>query len=280
MLLELARRAQHPAEPLPGSASAVAFELYRQAAYFAVRATAAAHGDSLPPWTALDADTVTRIAGSPEGLGRLVELVEQSDPLGSWERPKEELARDADLLANVTQQLLADFNWRKRARDALLLQRLWRVGLVAVVALVVVWGLRFGLDRSEQARNLALGKPWRASSLVSGFGCRSPQQDCAESPDFFFHTNEEQSPWVEIDLGSRVSFTAVRVINRRDCCFERATPLVVEVSDDQQNYREVARRGSVFSSWLTSFAPKQARFVRVRVEQRTHLHLAEVRVLR
>ena len=135
-------------------------------------------------------------------------------------------------------------------------------------------------DQAERARDLAAGKPWRTSSSAPGLGCTSPLQRCGENNDFFFHTAEQLDPWLEIDLGKPTRFTAVRVDNRRDCCFDRAVPLIIEVSNEQQGFREIARRSSSFSSWLATFPPTRARYVRVRVPARTVMHLAQIRVLR
>jgi hypothetical protein len=71
----------------------------------------------------------------------------------------------------------------------------------------------------------------------------------------------------------------VRVRNRRNCCSERAVPLVVEVSTDNEHWLEVTRNEQDFSEWKGSFAPVQARWVRLRVPRKTVLHLRRVRVL-
>jgi hypothetical protein len=94
----------------------------------------------------------------------------------------------------------------------------------------------------------------------------------------FFHTTEEDKPWVEIDLGAPQKFSRVEVVNREDCCPERAVPLVIEVSDDQKNWRDVARRTEVFREWETTFNQVSARYVRARVDRRSVLHLVRLTV--
>jgi hypothetical protein len=68
------------------------------------------------------------------------------------------------------------------------------------------------------------------------------------------------------------------VTNRDDCCLERAVPLVVEVSDDRKKWRTVARRADSFREWEGKFAPLKARYVRLRVDRHSILHLAKVSV--
>jgi hypothetical protein len=55
-------------------------------------------------------------------------------------------------------------------------------------------------------------------------------------------------------------------------------PRVIEVSNDQKNFREVARRTEVFREWETTFPPVTARYVRARVDRRSVLHLVRVTV--
>ncbi len=124
---------------------------------------------------------------------------------------------------------------------------------------------------------LAEGKPWRASSAaeglpVSGTITASPEQD------FFFHTMEEESPWVEVDLGSAQLLSSVTVVNRLDGCLERAVPLVVEVGMERSRLEEVGRRTSQFTVWPARFPPQRSRYVRVRSDRRTFLHLSLVSV--
>jgi hypothetical protein len=121
-----------------------------------------------------------------------------------------------------------------------------------------------------QGPDLALGKPRRTSSVTTGW---SPQ-----ARDYQFHTQEEDSPWVEIDLQKPTQFSVVDIINRKDCCQDRAVPTVIEVSRDQQRWKEVSRRTETYSTWRAKFAPVTARYVRVRVARHSFLHLAGVAV--
>ncbi len=284
LLFELGERARRPAEALPYPGDAAAAELFRQSAYWAVRAIAVAadaEGQSTnEPWATLPAPLLEKIAGSSERVPEVTRLVEGGSFIDPWELSEGQRALRASELAGIAKVLLDEVAWQSRARDALWIQRLLRIGAVIVLTVVVVSSVRWVMDRAEQGRDLAVGKPWRASSLMGGVGCTSPLQECGESTDFFFHTTDENGPWLEVDLGKPTRFEALRVDNRRDCCFDRAVPLIVEASNDQQHFRELARRTNSFNSWLATFTPTEARYVRLRVPRQSLLHLARVRVLR
>jgi hypothetical protein len=279
LLFTLGERARLPAEPLPTSGDAAAIELYRQALYYAVRALSHGRGAStLTPWDALEPKLLASAFGSVDRGAEVSAQVEGGSFLDAWALSREERALRAAELAGGARFLLGELAWPTRARDALWLQRILRIGAVFALIAAVIFGVRFFSDRSERSHDLAVGKPWRISSSA-GLGCSSPQQQCGDNTDFFFHTTEERNPWIELDLGRPTGIGAVRVVNRRDCCFERAIPLVVEVSNDQEHFREVARRTNGFSSWRADFPRTTARYVRVRVVGRTVMHLAELRVL-
>jgi hypothetical protein len=182
-------------------------------------------------------------------------------------------------LRKSAETLLEELDRPTRMWELLWFKRVLRVGLVFVLLGAVVFGTSWARQAAERRNDLAAGKPWRQSSRLNSEGCESPQQSCANSPYFFFHTVDENNPSIEIDLGEQRRFSAVRVVNREDCCAERAVPLVVEVSVDQRDWRRVARRDEVFSSWLAEFSPVDARWLRLRVERQSYLHLASVRVL-
>jgi len=127
----------------------------------------------------------------------------------------------------------------------------------------------------SNGRDLAAGRPFRTSSTYPG--CNVPYGMCAnERLDIFFHTNEEESPWVEIDLGSVQSFSSVSVTNRLDSYKERAVPLAIETSTDGVTFTEAAQQKEPFSVWDAKFKPVKARYVRARALRRTWLHLARI----
>lgn len=143
---------------------------------------------------------------------------------------------------------------------------------VLVVAVLVLVGARL-----SRPVDLAAGKPWRTSS--KWIDCDPNIGRCGSHVTLvLFHTNEDESPWFEIDLQQPTAFSSVTVVNRSDFMPERAVPLILEVSDDQATWTELARRNEVFSRWSPSFPKVTKRFVRVRVPRRTFLHLEGVQV--
>lgn len=44
------------------------------------------------------------------------------------------------------------------------------------------------------------------------------------------HTETEQQPFIEVDLGTETSIEYVRIHNRTDCCRDRLTPFVLLAS--------------------------------------------------
>lgn len=188
-----------------------------------------------------------------------------------------ELSELAPELANFARKLLKALearHWRIERPGVL---RWLKLGALVTLAALVVLALVFGPAKWEASRDLAAGAPWKASSFYAG-SCDSPAQDCAGGTNFFVHTLEEENPWVEFDLGSSRSVSGVRVVNRTDCCIERARPLVVKVSSDHKNFREVARNTEKFTDWKTTFPTTQARWVRFEIPKRTNLHLRRVRI--
>lgn len=142
---------------------------------------------------------------------------------------------------------------------------------VLVAALVVGALALFG------PRDLAKGRGFRASSVYPGFIADQHVCDGVRT-DILFHTLDEPSPWVEIDLGATHGVRRVEIKNRTDSLSDRAVPLVVETSLDGQIFTVAARNDQPFWDWDATFAPTPARYVRVRSLKKTFLHLERIRV--
>ena len=277
-------RALEPRTPVTTGTDSVVCELYRESIYWTLLArhagTPGAELEARPDFETLWATTDRAfLLGSTTDELSLHEI-ERAVLHRSFVDFAELPARDQVVVAKglrvFAESLLHRLDAKLGRMDALLVQRLLRMALL--LALFASLGLvaAFVLFKLEERSDLARGMPWKSSSFV--MGCTSPAQRCEETPGFFFHTQEEQNPWLEIDLGTPHHISGVKVSNREDCCSERAVPLVIEVSTDHQAYKQVARRDKDFNTWRASFAPVDARWVRLRAAKKTSLHLDHVQV--
>jgi hypothetical protein len=285
---QLARRARDPFER--DSSDAVACELYRQSVYWSLRALETSvtsqstdSGDQQEPdlsalWRRAD-QVLLRAECAAEALDRFEHELLDASFSDFAARAPTDLARSAADAQSLSQTLIALIECPKARVLAAIRQRVVRVGALIGLPLVVWSALAIRSELNPYDRNLALGRPWRTSSTLF-VGCVSPSQSCNPNSGFFFHTREELHPWLEIDLGEPQTFSAVRVLNRTDCCRERAVPLLVEVSNDRLSWQRVAEQAHDFAYWKASFPAVRARWVRVRSPRSTALHLRELLVLR
>jgi N-acetylgalactosamine 4-sulfate 6-O-sulfotransferase len=284
MARDFAQRASEP-QLADGATNpdAVACELYRQSTYWSLLALKSDEvSETLPSLSTLVRDPDVRAllaeAGSDSSGSSALDLLHREDFGNLSERTAEEQSRLLFALRDSAERLLVLLERPENELRVPWLRRLLRIGAVLFALGMLLLMASAVRELREQRSDLAHNKHWRVSSS-SITGCPSPQQYCDDSPSYFFHTSEEKDPWVEIDLQTPQVFSAVSIINRRDCCSERASPLVVEVSADQSKWKQVARREGGFRSWRVDFAPQRARYVRVRAVGRTQLHLAAVRIL-
>jgi hypothetical protein len=275
---ELADRALEPNDPLrAGDALPLALSLYREAVYWALLARTDANGSSdIREAFALSAGDLAA-SQNPDELAQLrAALADKSFVQTADDRPEVQRL-DAELSQSFVHALIDSNDAREDVVGKVLLSRLWRVGLGLVAIVVLLAAGKLGLDRVVHGPDLAAGKPWRASSKA--YDCQPKVPTCGGAQTaILFHTVEEDVPWFEIDLGSSQPVGRIDVTNREDCCIERAVPLVVEVGNDQKQWKKVARQPDAFRTWETGFEPVKARYVRLRVERRSVLHLVHVGV--
>lgn len=191
--------------------------------------------------------------------------------------PPAERAACAGRLRNITNAAIRDqtrsFNQAAlRASSRTMRSAATLVGLALIVGLVALLA-----DWREKRTDISLDKKWRtSSSLVE---CQLVERGgCPTRPGIFFHTKQDDNPWIEYDLGKKARFSSIVVENARDATADRAVPLILEVGDDQATWREVARITTSFQEWKTSFPPVTARYARLRVPRSTYLHLARVSI--
>jgi hypothetical protein len=265
ILAEVARRTAEPVDALPrGNAGAACLLLWREAALWALSA-ASVDGD--PPgelaelWQKADSRLLAVAAGGDAFVSAMRQIFLEQTRQGDLEAEPAAVRRAGEFVSALITALGAG----ERARIRRWLRRARRPALFvgAPLALVLLWLV-------WPRPNLATSRPYRLSSS---------QRACTElfsCGNAFFHTQDEDSPWIEYDLGEPTVLHRVEVANRSDCCGDRTLPLVVELSLDRNNWQEVARITEPFTVWKHSLDKPTARYVRLRVARHSTLHLAGV----
>ncbi|MCS6900086.1 MAG: discoidin domain-containing protein [Myxococcales bacterium] len=277
---EGAERALNPVDPFRyGPGTSLALSLYAEALYWALLAQPdAPPSPDLPSaWSAASRANLVELAGSEEALARIEQVLLLTPFPQRATLPEEEQRTTAWNARILVGALIERAEGAERTIRRLRIQR-WTRSLLLLGALVLlIFGSFQGLQRLTEGPNLAAGKPWRASSAYQGFNPSAHICD-GNITKILFHTNEEDRPWFEVDLGVPQPIRVVEVTNRTDGFQERAVPLVIELSDDHLRWREVARKNETFNHWKAKFALQHARYVRVRAQRRTFLHLEGVAV--
>jgi hypothetical protein len=283
---ELAERALEPDVPLAdGPAHVLAISLYREAAYWALtvrQRNEALDAPSLGELLSADTEGL-RVTGLSEAdLARVrAVLAEQTFVERAAIEHSRQIA-DAELSRRFVNALLEESGAASAPRQAVARvhrQRALRMLAILLVAAVVMSCGWLAIARAFRGPDLALGKTWSISREWAR--CHPEWRKCGDQHTrVFFHTKRHNQPWFLLDLGPGTTVGRVEIENRDDCCQDQAVPLVVEVSDDKRNFREIARRTTPFWTWRATFPPLQARFVRLRVDGRTYFHLSRVSVHR
>jgi hypothetical protein len=279
--LELADRAFDPVDPLrSGSSVGLALSLYREAAYWTLLSLdQAASAASLPEaFEQADRELLRAAVGNNEdAFVRLRKALLEKDFVASAEDSEDVQRADAELARDFVHALV-DHKLEPEARvGRVLVQRWSRVGLLGAVSVALLVGGLLAFTQLGRGPDLAAGKSWQASSQFPG--CNFRDQVCnGTHVKVFFHTEEEDQPWVRFDLGRRTKFAHVELVNRSDIGSDRGYPIVIETSDDGEKWREVSRRELPYSKWMATFAPVRARYVRARLLKRSYFHLEGFRV--
>lgn len=272
LALELGELAFRPGNAVrSGSTAAHASNLFRQAVYWALLARRRTTGPISPEqlWAELGRSLPPSLAGDEAEEAFLARAMRST--FVEFAQDSEEAQRaSAVRLHRVAKRMVSDVqrvNWRLEWAK---LKRLVLVGLaLAILSSAVIWLWPPKVD-------LAKGKPWRVSSI--GAECHPEKSECGGAKtNILFHTRQEQDPWFEYDFGAPISFSSLTIRNRSDYGPERAVPLVVEVSNDDKSFTQIARREAQFSTWEPSFKTR-ARYLRLRVARESMLHLEAVAV--
>jgi hypothetical protein len=258
----------------------VARSLHRDAALWLALAFLAAADRSVDV-TSLDAGAV--IAGLDPALARAgivppAELAMCRDflresPLVVDTLGPEDAARSVSNLEVVTHWLstlvegrsIRHLRWTRRVRT---------LAGALVVPAMLIWIAAWLLSPP----NVALRKPSRASSTFLGTA-PAGALDGKKNGSFGFHSDDEDSPWLSIDLQGLHAISRVEVYGRGDCCYEQSIPLLLAASEDATAYREISRRSDPFSEfdpWVVRTSHLVTRYLRLRKAGHGVLVLSEV----
>jgi hypothetical protein len=152
----------------------------------------------------------------------------------------------------------------------------WRAFTLAVPLVAVLSLIPLFVYARTRPKDLLAGRPYRTSSASSDFDVKTHVWQKGTQLPVFFVTNHEESPWIEYDLGQPTPLRRVLIEDRPDCCRARDVPLVIELSDDQKQWRELGRMTQEFFTWEDQFPVVTGRYLRLRVPRLTVFHLHRV----
>jgi hypothetical protein len=180
------------------------------------------------------------------------------------------------LLENAKRRAQSEREARLRALG----RRVYLAGsLLALLAFVVLTagGYRF-LSRDK---NLALGAKVTASPTAWNTAAKNVV-DGYRYGQLGYHSQQERDPWLMVDLGRKHDIKRVVAFGRGDCCFDQSIPLVVQVSDDGEHFKEIGERKlpfTHFKPWALELSkPVKARYVRFQARKMGFLVLSEVEI--
>ncbi|HEX8745693.1 MAG TPA: discoidin domain-containing protein, partial [Pyrinomonadaceae bacterium] len=160
------------------------------------------------------------------------------------------------------------------------------------LALAEVQAMGFG---SPTLANIASGKPVTQSSTLAynppgdAFRAVDGKTDGNYANGSVTHTNSENQPWWQVDLGASQPLSSIKLWNRTDCCSERLSNFYVLVSDapfTSSDLQTTLKQPGVWSYYTAGNAGAVAtlpvnrtgRYVRVQLNGTGVLSLAEAEV--
>jgi len=141
-----------------------------------------------------------------------------------------------------------------------------------------------GQDASEnRARDVASGRRYM---LSSSYGETSNIGHVQASEPFFFHTAIGKNQFIQIDLGELRNIRTIRIANRTDTCFDRATNLFAILSTgDAENAESVfhfhtpaAFLSGASKTCELTIPPSPARYVTLTSPAETALHFSDLKI--
>jgi uncharacterized protein YxeA len=78
----------------------------------------------------------------------------------------------------------------------------------------------------KNGKDIALNKTVTSKSVYQSF---DPRNIVDGNPSTFYHSNPSVGEWVMVDLGEIAQISSIKIVNRQDCCKERAIGLQVQL---------------------------------------------------
>ncbi|MBK7582593.1 MAG: discoidin domain-containing protein [Myxococcales bacterium] len=250
-----------------------ALRLAREAAELAIAALLAARGE-LPeelmappePWARL---AQLALPEPPTSLSRVREMFEPRDPIQLDSLTSSEARRARADASLVVDWLLehAEPRTPRALRGARALRVVTLVGGLAGAVWFVLWAFVW-------PSNEAAYKPVAISSLQRGSAPSEAITDGERTKAVT--TDRQEQPWVRVDLLNTVAIERVAVYAPD----KSAVPLIVEISDDDAKFAEVAVRAEPISKgrWVAGLGKRRARYVRLRHPGAGALVFSEIEV--
>jgi hypothetical protein len=187
--------------------------------------------------------------------------------------------------ATVACQRLADLCFDLRGQVEPRSPRTIRaLGILRLVTLAIAIGFvaALAIKKIRAPKNIARGMSATASSRYPD----TPAADGITNGDiearFGVHTTKEANAWVQVDLASPRTIARAVIIHRGDGYTDEGLPHVLEASIDGKTFAPLARTTTGYSQsnpWVATFAPTQARYVRLRSDNTTgYVAIAELEV--
>ncbi|MGD0092610.1 MAG: discoidin domain-containing protein [Planctomycetota bacterium] len=171
----------------------------------------------------------------------------------------------------------------------------WIAGLAAALLAIQVSSAQAAEQPAEAAAmdslEHQLEAEWLAQDCAQTHQKMGTQSDAAGGVDgiktggFAFHTNNEDKPWWQVDLGTSQELARAVVFNRCSPDWARARTLTVLLSDEGKEWREAYQHDGSFFGGVTDNKPltvdlkgAKARFLRIQLRERNWLHLDEIEV--
>lgn len=220
------------------------------------------------------ADTWKAVNTSFPDHDGLSSLLSNESPLAPDTLAPRELEQSRPKLESLVQRLLRDAE--PRSQRAIRIQRVLRLFLVGVAFIGLLVALVMWIARPS---NVARGSKVTASSRYPGSPDPANLVDGNVTAAYGVHTNVEDAPWVELDLGKVRTLKRVVVFHRTDGYEKESLPLTLDSSEDHSSWERVAVRKDVFTGekpWIEKLPGRHARWLRFTLGKNGYISLGEV----